>query len=675
MKLVGITVILFAGILFAQSSIEKFTPQLNRVVSAADQNEELLVWVFFSDKGDNIQSYFSKPTSVVSEKSLKRRAKVFGENNLLTKRDLPVNQNYVDQLNSLGFKVKQKTKWFNGVSGLATKSELAQFANLSCVKQLDIVYKFRKDYPEEEIADNNQENPNEQLSKPLETNVYDYGQSFTQLNQITVPQVHDLGYTGAGITICMMDAGFDRWTTHQAFSTMNVIATWDFVNGDPDVENGSDMGNGSHGTSTLSLIGGFYEGQLIGPAFGADFILTKTENTDSETPVEEDNWIAAMEWADSIGVDVTSTSLSYLDFDPPYPSYTWEDMDGNTALITNGADYAVYIGIYVSNSAGNSGNNPSHNTLGAPADGDSVMAIGSVTSSGSRSSFSSVGPTADGRTKPDLMAMGSSDYVACNNSNTCYSSFGSGTSWSCPLAAGAAALVLQAAPTLTPMQLAAVLKNTASLSTNPNNLYGWGIINTFAAIQSIIPVELTTFSASYESGNVLLQWTTATESNNAGFDVERKVNSNELGSGDWVKIGYVEGAGTTTEPQNYSFIDNSVSTGNYFYRLKQIDFDSNFKYSATVEVNIYPKEFELSQNFPNPFNPSTKIRFAVPEKSQVKLALYDILGRELEVIFNDELNPGVNEVEFNGSNLPSGIYLVKMEADNYQKTIKMTLLK
>jgi len=245
MKLIGITIVLFTGILFAQSSVEKFTPNLNAVANVTNQNDELLVWVFFNDKGEDLQNYLSKPSSVVSDKSLKRRAKVLTEGNLITQRDLPVNKNYIDQLISLGFQLKQQSKWFNGVSGWATKSELTQYANLPFVKQLDIVYRFKKEITEEERVINTPDEQNNQISKSQGTHSFNYGQSFTQLNQITVPQVHDLGYTGTGVTICMMDAGFDQ-LSHQAFTSLNIIAAWDFVNGDPDVQNGSDMGDGSH---------------------------------------------------------------------------------------------------------------------------------------------------------------------------------------------------------------------------------------------------------------------------------------------------------------------------------------------------------------------------------------------------------------------------------------------
>jgi subtilisin family serine protease len=581
MKFIAFFLLLLTGVIFAQSSVEKFTPQLNKVVEYTNPSDEILVWVFFADKGNETQNYFQKPSNVVSEKSLNRRAKVLSEDKIISQRDLPVNQSYIDQLQSVGFQLKQKSKWFNGVSGWIKSSQLSQISFLPFIKQMDIVYRFRSDKFEEESVNELPKGQNENLLKPSGTHSFNYGQSLVQLNVITVPQVHDLGYTGAGITICLMDAGFDRWTTHQVFDSMNVIATWDFVDGNSDVENGN-LGAGKHGTNTLSLVGGYYEGQLIGPAFSADFILARTEDIYSETPIEEDNWIAALEWADSIGVDITSTSLGYIDFDPPYPSYTWEDMDGNTTRITNGADYAASLGIFVVNSAGNEGYNASHNTLGAPADGDSVIAAGAVNSSGTRSSFSSVGPTVDGRIKPDLMAMGSNNYVACYNNNSCYDN-GGGTSYSCPMIAGAAALLLQADPSLTPMQLAEVMKNTASQSTNPDNLYGWGIVNTYAALQSLL-------------------------------------------------------------------------TGN-------------------VETDELPENYYLLQNYPNPFNPSTKIRFAVLEKSNVKLYLHDILGNELGIILNEEVNPGVKEVELNGNNLASGVYLVRMITNNYQQTIKISLLK
>ncbi|MCH7772047.1 MAG: S8 family serine peptidase, partial [Bacteroidetes bacterium] len=217
------------------------------------------------------------------------------------------------------------------------------------------------------------------------------------------------------------------------------------------------------------------------------------------------NWIAALEWADSIGVDVTTTSLSYLDYDPPFQSYTWEDMDGNTALITIAADLAVKLGIVVVNSASNSGFNPNHNTLGAPADGDSVITVGAVGSDGERSGFSSVGPTVDGRIKPDLMAMGSGVYVARSSSPTSYGN-SSGTSFSCPILAGAAALVLSVDPTLTPMEVLELFRQTASQSNNPDRLMGWGIINTLDAIELIpVPVELTLFSGRYINGSVQLE--------------------------------------------------------------------------------------------------------------------------------------------------------------------------
>ena len=649
--------------IFAQINFNKGTTQLNDLLNASSDKDELLVWVFFNDKGENTAHYFANPESVVSEKSLKRRAKVLPPDELISNMDLPVNNEYIKKVVSLGFEVKQKTKWLNGVSGYVTKSEIGLISQLSIVKSLDVVHKFKKDYSVEEDAGNQPQDNS--LNEQNGINSYNYGQSFTQLNQINVPAVHDMGYTGQGITICSMDAGFDN-LAHEVFSSMNIIAQWDFVDNDPDVSQG-----GSHGTSTLSTIGGFKEGKLIGPAFDSDFILARTEDIYSETPVEEDNWIAALEWADGMGVDVTTTSLSYLDYDPPFTSYTWQDMDGNTALITIAADLAVKIGIIVVNSASNSGYNSSHNTLGAPADGDSVFTVGAVTSSGNRSSFSSVGPTVDGRIKPDLMAMGSSVYVARSSSPTSYGT-SSGTSFSCPILAGAAALVLSVDPTLTPMELLDLLRQTASQSSNPDRLMGWGIINTLGAIELIpVPVELTLFSGSYINESVQLEWQTATETNNFGFEIQKRYDNTSF-----EKIGFVPGNGTTTNGMQYSFEDNDLLAGRIFYRLKQLDFNGDFEYSNEIMVEVLNlTDCQLFQNYPNPFNPSTTIKYSVPAQSKIKITLYDIIGNEVSTLFDGIQPSGIHEINLRADDIPSGVYFISMNAENFSKAIKITLMK
>ena len=243
------------------------------------------------------------------------------------------------------------------------------------------------------------------------TPALDYGPSLGQLAQIKVPEVHDMGLHGEGVVVGVFDAGFSN-LAHEAFAGLRILASHDFVNGDEDVGDGADRGEGSHGTQTLSTLAGYKPGQLIGPAFAASVLLAKTENTESETPVEEDNWAAAAEWAEALGVDVVSSSLGYLDYDGPYPSYSWADMNGERAISTRAAERAASLGVVVVNSAGNSGFNPDHNTLGAPADGRRVLAVAAVSSSGRRADFSSVGPSADGRVKPDLAAQGVSVRVA-----------------------------------------------------------------------------------------------------------------------------------------------------------------------------------------------------------------------------------------------------------------------
>lgn len=459
------------------SATEKIGIYLKEYLNFNRTNETIKVWIYFIDKGTNISKFLSNPELIVSKESLERRKKVLPINQLIDFDDLPINENYVNFIINMVIEIKHRSRWFNAVSALVSVDQIEELSLLPFVKKIELVERFRK------RPDPNNENNDESkvIDERNDITGFNYGASLTQNQQINVVAVHNTGNYGQGVRICLMDAGFNR-LSHEAFQNMNIIATWDFVNNRPYVGDGQGgMGEGSHGTQTLSTIGGFKEGQLIGPAFGATYILAKTENTESETPIEMDNWIAALEWADSIGVDVTSTSLGYLDFDPPYPSYNWTHMDGNTVPITIAADLAVKRGIVVVNSAGNEGFNSTRNTLVAPADGDSVIAVGAVTSSGTRASFSSVGNTVDGRIKPDVMAMGSGVRVASPYSDNGYTS-SSGTSFSCPLAAGVAALILSENPFLTPMQVRDAMRNTASNVNNPNREMGWGILNALQAV-------------------------------------------------------------------------------------------------------------------------------------------------------------------------------------------------
>jgi hypothetical protein len=497
-KFLLLSFILISIPLFA-SQPEKFGKLLSKKLQFMLENEQTLVMIYLTDKGDLQRYSASKTQPFVSERTLKRRMKVLPQESLINQHDFPLEQTYVHAIERGVVQVRHQLKWFNAVSALVTKQQIEELQQLPFVKEIELVGRWRVNRQLEEVQE-----ATEIPQKYLQTSdvTLNYGASFKQLDQINVPAVHNLGIFGQGVVIGVFDNVF-RLLSHEAFDSLNIIAQYDFVDHKESVIP-NNPSQGGHGVNTLSTIGGFKPGQLIGPAFKADYILARTENDSSETPIEEDNWAKAIEWADSIGVDVTSTSLGYLGYDPPYPGWTWQDMDGNSTVITRAADRAVQLGIVVVNSAGNEGYDPTHNTLVAPADGDSVIAAGAVDSLGNRVSFSSVGPTSDGQTKPDIMAMGYRVYVASSLNPTGYGRV-NGTSFSCPLSGGVAALILCANPSLTPMQVRDAMRNTASNAVSPNNLMGWGILDALAAINyvgvdSFARINGTVFNDKNENG-------------------------------------------------------------------------------------------------------------------------------------------------------------------------------
>jgi serine protease AprX len=458
---------------------------LDTALRQSRPDDRHFIWIYFKDKGSRTAGGVGASSPPVSARARARRAAraMFPESSF---EDLALDRAYVELATRQVARVRHQSRWLNAISAEATAAQVRAVAALPFVARVDLVKRYRRLQSELlEPLDIQRGGARGQAALTTSrTTILDYGTSFTQVSQIGVPDLHEQGLTGEGVVVAVFDSGFPN-LEHEAFEHLTVVAEHDFVNGLDTVRSSTS----THGTATLSVVGGMREGQLIGPAHGAMFILAVTEDERSETPVEEDNWTAAAEWAEMMGADVISSSLGYLDFDLPFTSYTDRDMDGETAVTTRAAAMAAARGVIVVNSAGNGGFRSGRNTLGAPSDGKQVIAVGAVDADGNRARFSSVGPTADGRLKPDVAAMGVRVKVATAAGPDAYA-LANGTSFSCPLAAGVVALLLQAHPTYTVEQVLFAIRSTATQNAQPDNLLGWGVVNAVAAVDADVPASV-----------------------------------------------------------------------------------------------------------------------------------------------------------------------------------------
>ena len=430
-------------------------------VISAQQIGEGVYWIYFTDKENNGYAV-DQPGVFLSERSISRRA---WQGLGVDQTDEPVTPSYVDELKAMGVEVRHVSKWLNGLAMVNTSRQLyEQVVAKSFVDTLPWEPDTDEAYFPPEPEGSRFEPP---VSPPPD---FEYGIATEQIRLMDTEVLHQNGYTGGGVWIAILDAGFRNVDNLPSFETMigegRLLGTRNYVNDSSVFRLVS-----NHGMYVLSIMGAEWNGNMMGTAPHASYFLCSTENIFQETRIEEIAWIEAAEYMDSLGFDVFNTSLGYSDFDSTAFDYTYRDMDGRTTFISRAASMTAGKGILTCNSAGNEGNK-SWYRITAPADAFDILAVGAVDSAGMIANFSSKGPSYDGRVKPEMVTMGSRTGFQYVNGGLAR---GSGTSFSSPLMAGSVASLWQAYPGLPAKQLILEIRDTGNRLDNPDANYGYGL--------------------------------------------------------------------------------------------------------------------------------------------------------------------------------------------------------
>ncbi len=416
-------------------------------------------WIKLKDKEGTLFQ-ISKPETFLSKRAIERRNR---QHILIDETDLPVSQVYLDSLKNRGFQIIHTSKWLNGLT--VRTSDTTLIKNLST---LPFVVSAELTKPTNVLKSAIDKFADETTSTAYEP--ANYGRAIDQLTQLKGDYLHKAGFRGKGAQIAILDAGFLNVNTNAAFDSLRnsgqILGSRDFVEPKADF-----FQQNYHGASVLSCIGGNLPGSMIGTAPDASFYLFRTEDVNSEYLIEEDNWVAAAELADSLGVDVINSSLGYNQFNDTLMNHLYTDMNGTKTRVTQGANMAFQKGILVFSSAGNEGNKTWKRII-APADGENVIGVAAVDKNGIRAPFSSVGPAYGGAIKPNVAAMGTGTTLVTSNGSIGYSN---GTSFSSPVLAGLGACLLQANPYASAKQIKTAIEQSASQYNKPDSLLGYGI--------------------------------------------------------------------------------------------------------------------------------------------------------------------------------------------------------
>jgi serine protease AprX len=658
-------------------------------------------WILLNTKESLPSLQRNSQSFGITERALKRRAKSLPPDRLMDALDVPIPESVLALIRQTGVKIRTVSRWLNAVSVEASTMQLQKINALPFVSHSERVAQIKRPYPLPLSS------LPFSLDKLPDIPGINYGPSATQLTNMKAVDLHAIGVNGSGVLIGMLDDGFNNYKTHAALKNIHVIAAHDFIHNIDDVsiqpwENTTSPDQGNHGAGTLSAIGGFDNGHMIGAAFGASFLLAKTEmdssggNTDFNS--EEDTYVAGLEWAERLGADITSSSLGYKQFFST-PTYTTSDMNGRTTKVAQAAVIAARKGVLVVTAMGNDGYisgkgnllQRADTTLISPADADSIVSVGAASSDGELAAFSGCGPTADGRIKPEVVAQGMGIYWADGTTTTGYEIV-SGTSCSTPLVAGAAALLFSAHPHLTNMQVRDALMRTTTQRKDgtsetadyPNNYYGSGFVNAYAAALSIGPVFSNAPGITVLDSQLIV----------STFIVSKFGILN-----DSVFLYYRKDAGTlsrvhlqpTNTPNEYKAIfsvpANIQSVFGYFSVFDSTGLVSRYPSQDTLQIlqrqiSPLPQNYTLLQNYPNPFSSAhgTTFTFDSPDEDIVEFAIMNILGQCVKIIFHGHALLGMNlhpydGTDANGHPIASGVYFARLKTQHSIRSIKILCIK
>jgi hypothetical protein len=674
-----------------------------------------VLWVYFTDKGETDAREFSEAVRLagdrVPERARARRAREGGGAFVPDYYDVPVATRYIDAVRSAGARVRHVSRWLNAMSVEADAAEARRIAGLPFVRSVTPVVHSKRIEPigaTSPIETRPDTSPFDReplpgagpfvrrsLASALDPPT-GYGASLTQLNGINARAAQDSGYTGAGVVVAMFDTGYNK--SHTATVQLKRIAEYDFIFHDTETANQAEdvAPQWDHGTGTWSVLGGYANNNLIGPAYNASFLLAKTEDVRSETPIEEDNWVAAVQWADSLGVDVISSSLGYFAFDPPAVSYTYADLDGETTVVTRAATLAARRGIVVANAMGNSGSAPG--SLIAPADADSILSIGAVDASNVLADFSGRGPTFDGRGKPEVVAQGVFTTWAVASNNTYAGA--SGTSLSTPLIGGASAQVREAHPEWTVQQIRYALKLSADKAGAPDSMnFGWGRPNVVAAIYTSPlggPIYPKPFNLSFPANGgavtfapYVFRWRRGVDPNGDALSYRiriLKTPSDSLvfdATTSDTTITFPGYLGPSTVYRWYVAASDPAS------HVRESRDRFTFVTSSSTGVDLTPPaapSVVLYPNRPNPLQTSTLIPFAISgapgNGARVTLRIFDAAGRLVRTLLDNEPSalPAVRLENWDGRDgkghrVGSGIYYYRLTVAGREVSRRMVVLR